>query len=246
MAAGAPDGARRATAQIAAAGQDLCDLRKQARNAAKHLSSNRPDGRITGAHDSRKAGWSPWQIGVSGGVTTTEYSDDARAVAALRRPHHLRVRLRGAGGAGQAAAPTVAWHGYRDPVGHGAGDGEGRLRRGAGPRRSHPGAGDDDAVCSIRLVGSHRILDDGTGPNRALGIDTAPAGRKLLATGYAIQGACDPPNAKTRKGSAGFMKTPGAAAIEETSVFTFAIGKVAGRALSSRDAASHRAAAAEA
>ncbi|MCJ2118899.1 hypothetical protein MKK65_20415 [Methylobacterium sp. J-001] len=113
VAAGAPDGARRATAQIAAAGQDLCDLRKQARNAAKHLSSNRPDGRITGAHDSRKAGGSPWQIGVSGGVTTTGYSDDARAVAALRRPHHRRVGLRGAG---QAAAPTVAWHGYRDPV----------------------------------------------------------------------------------------------------------------------------------
>jgi len=29
-------------------------------------------------------------------------------------------------------------------------------------------------------------------------IDTAPAGRKLLATGYSLQGACDPPNAKAR------------------------------------------------
>jgi len=92
----------------------------------------------------------------------------------------------------------VAWHGYRDPVATVLATEKAGCGVEQRPGDLILGAGDDDAVRSIRLVKSHRILDDGTGPNRALVIDTAPAGRKLLATGYSLQGACDPPNAKAR------------------------------------------------
>ncbi|SFL22233.1 hypothetical protein [Methylobacterium pseudosasicola] len=174
--------------------------------------------------------------------------------------------------AGQAAAPTMAWHCYRNPaatvLATEKSDSVGNrflvrkttadLKADCGveqrPGDVVLGEGDADAFFYIRLVGSHLILDHGTSPDRVLVIYAVPAGRKRLQTGYSVQGRCDPttgcedeaefkfdargltfwralddtPNAKTCKGYAGFMKTTGAAAIEEKSVFTFATGKVEG------------------
>ncbi|MBE7249416.1 MAG: hypothetical protein INR63_31140 [Actinomycetospora chiangmaiensis] len=115
------------------------------------------------------------------------------------------------------------------------------------------GPRDETAHIYIGLVGTALIVDDGTGPDRTLVIYEVPTVRKLLETGYSVQGNCDPtsgcrsedfslddkgltfwrqiadkPTPKTCPGYAGFMKATGSAAIEERSVFTFANRTVAG------------------
>ncbi|MBE7243882.1 MAG: hypothetical protein INR63_02945 [Actinomycetospora chiangmaiensis] len=105
----------------------------------------------------------------------------------------------------------------------------------------------------IDLVKAFLIVDDGTGPDRGLVIYEVPAGRKLLDDGYSVQGSCiptagcrseefmiddkgltfwrtiaDKPTPKNCPGYAGFMKTTGAAALEERSVFSFATRKLTG------------------
>jgi hypothetical protein len=105
----------------------------------------------------------------------------------------------------------------------------------------------------IDLVKAFLIVDDGTGPDRGLVIYEVPTGRKLLDDGYSVQSSCvptagcrseafmiddkgltvwrtiaDKPTPKNCPGYAGFMKTTGAAALEERSVFAFATRKLAG------------------
>lgn len=109
------------------------------------------------------------------------------------------------------------------------------------------------AYSTIALVGNLLILDEGTSPDRTLVILEVPAGRKLLDVGYSVQEGCSPssgcqsdefrfddkeltfwrqlkekPTPKNCQGYAGFMKTTGAAALEERSVFRFATRKVEG------------------
>lgn len=109
------------------------------------------------------------------------------------------------------------------------------------------------AYTVVGLVKNLLILDEGTSPDRGLVIVEVPAGRKLLDVGYSVQEGCGPssgcqseefrfddkeltfwrqlkdkPTPKNCEGYAEFMKTTGAAALEERSVFTFATRKVAG------------------
>ncbi len=169
----------------------------------------------------------------------------------------------------QADSATVAWHCYRSPVetvlATAKTDGVGSrflARKTTGDIKAdcmveqRPGdfvigATDDEASNYIDLVKGLLLLDDGTGPDRTLVIYDLPARKKLLSTGYSVQGNCDPstgcrvedfsiddrgltfwretqdkPNAKNCKGYAGFMKTTGSAAIEEKSLFNFVTYKV--------------------
>jgi hypothetical protein len=66
--------------------------------------------------------------------------------------------------------------------GHGAGD---RVLGDEGPQ-------DATAHNNIDLVGTFLIVDDGTGPDRTLVIYEVPAARKPLATGFSVQGSCNP------------------------------------------------------
>ena len=109
------------------------------------------------------------------------------------------------------------------------------------------------AYAVVGLVKNLLILDEGTGPDRTVVIYEVPAGRKLLDVGYSVQEGCSPssgcqseefrfddkeltfwrqlkdkPTPKNCRGYAGFMKTTGAAALEERSVFSFATRKVEG------------------
>ena len=120
------------------------------------------------------------------------------------------------------------------------------------PRPSDRVLGDDSAAdrtarVYIDLVKTFLIVDDGTGPDRTLVIHEVPAARRLLSVGHSVQEACDPTSGcrseefgiddtgltfwrriadkstpKNCPGYPGFMKTTGAAALEERSVFTFA------------------------
>ncbi|WP_238310532.1 hypothetical protein [Methylobacterium organophilum] len=169
----------------------------------------------------------------------------------------------------QAPSSTVAWHCYRNDVAAVLAtekqDAVGTTFRVRPPTAALKadcevdprgtdvvlGATDDDAYYYIALFRSFLILDNGTGPDRALAIHEVPGGRKLLATGYSVKGSCQPtegcmsdefsieergltfwgeidekPTAKNCKDYASFMKTTGSAAIEEKSVFNFATRKV--------------------
>lgn len=109
------------------------------------------------------------------------------------------------------------------------------------------------AYFTIALVKNLLILDEGTSPNRRLVSVEVPAGRKLLDVGYSVQDGCSPsssyqseefrfdgeeltfwrqlkekPTPKNCQGYADYMKTTGAAAIKERSVFTFATRTVEG------------------